>query len=84
MTDLTVTDVTVRFDKRGFIDTVHVGFHESGGMVFFEYQGDGRVQYDGHVHSIDRDKAKMALENCPVIEEVNMTWTGTTNANKED
>lgn len=80
--DLTVADVTVRFDEEGNVDTVHVGFVESSGMAFFVYE-DGVAQYDGHVHSVDREKAERALENCPVVDEVDMAWTGSDSAQED-
>jgi len=71
--DLTLTDVTVTFDADGTPEKCHAGFAESSGMAFFEIDG-GTAQYDGHVHSVDRGKAKDAVSNLPFIESVDMEY----------
>lgn len=76
--DLTLTGVTVTFDDEGTPEECHASFMESSGMAFFKIRGN-TAEYDGHVHSVDRDKAKRAVSNLPFIEDVDMTYNPRSN-----
>ncbi len=67
--DLTLESINVQYSADGQPLEATCMFHESGGCAWFVFDGD-TAEYDGHVHSVDREKAKEAVSNLPFINEV--------------